>query len=188
MAPQTTIATPMRKSPTLAETPSWRQYRVCGRCGRADGCGRADTVDASMTVSYSVWPWRPCTGRTSTRELAQMQWHEPLAFAKGCPVMRIPSAGMGRFAEAFQTQLFDLATDPGQVSIHVVKRRFRRGSPHVRCAALAVLAWRWSRQVVSVTRVGSMLVLRERRLASADEASTLNRVRARRSASTTGPA
>ena len=30
--------------------------------------------------------------------------------------MRIPSTGMGRFAEAFQTQLFDLATDPGQVS------------------------------------------------------------------------
>jgi hypothetical protein len=52
----------------------------------------------------------------STRELAQMKWHEPLAFTKGCPVMRIPSTGLGRFAEAFQTQLFDLTTDPGQTS------------------------------------------------------------------------
>ena len=52
----------------------------------------------------------------TTRELANMQWHEPLPFTKGCPVMRIPSTGMGRFAEAFKTQLFDLATDPGQLN------------------------------------------------------------------------
>ena len=52
----------------------------------------------------------------STRELANMQWNEPLGFTKGCPVMRIPSTGTGRFAEAFNTQLFDLATDPGQVN------------------------------------------------------------------------
>ena len=50
----------------------------------------------------------------STRELANMQWHAPLPFTKGCPVMRIPSTGSGRFAEAFETQLFDLATDPEQ--------------------------------------------------------------------------
>ena len=52
----------------------------------------------------------------STRELANMQWNEPLAFTKGCPVMRIPSTGLGRFAETFKTQLFDLTTDPGQTS------------------------------------------------------------------------
>ena len=52
----------------------------------------------------------------STRELANMQWHAPLPFTKGCPVMRIPSTGLGRFAEAFQTQLFDLAKDPGQTN------------------------------------------------------------------------
>ena len=45
-----------------------------------------------------------------------LQWHEPLPFTKGCPVMRIPSAGFGRFAEAFQTQLFDLSADPGQTN------------------------------------------------------------------------
>ena len=46
------------------------------------------------------------------------------------------------------------------VSIHVVKGRFRRGPPHVRCAALAVLAWRWSRQVVSVTTPSHLYNLR----------------------------
>ena len=52
----------------------------------------------------------------SVRELADMQWHEPLGFTKGCPVMRIPSTGpVGRAPEMFQTQLFDLATDPGQL-------------------------------------------------------------------------
>ena len=32
----------------------------------------------------------------SVRELADMQWHPPLGFTKGCPVMRIPSTGVGR--------------------------------------------------------------------------------------------
>ena len=50
------------------------------------------------------------------RELAEMQWHAPLAFTKGCPVMRIPSTGLGRLVEAFETRLFDLATDPGQTN------------------------------------------------------------------------
>ena len=52
----------------------------------------------------------------SVRELAAMQWHAPLGFTKGCPVMRIPSTGLGRLVEAFKTQLFDLATDPGQTN------------------------------------------------------------------------
>ncbi len=57
----------------------------------------------------------------SPRELANMQWNEPLGFTKGCPVMRIPSVGPGRsaksaIAEVFKTQLFDLATDPGQTN------------------------------------------------------------------------
>ena len=30
--------------------------------------------------------------------------------------MRIPSPGLGRFAETFRTQLFDLAADPGQTN------------------------------------------------------------------------
>ena len=52
----------------------------------------------------------------SVRELAHMQWHPPLGFTKGCPVMRIPSTGpAGRAPEMFSTQLFDLATDPGQL-------------------------------------------------------------------------
>ena len=52
----------------------------------------------------------------SVRELADMQWHPPLGFTKGCPVMRIPSTGVGRAPDMFQTQLFDLATDPGQLN------------------------------------------------------------------------
>ena len=52
----------------------------------------------------------------SVRELADMQWHPPLGFTKGCPVMRIPSTGVGRVPEMFQTQIFDLATDPGQLN------------------------------------------------------------------------
>ena len=52
----------------------------------------------------------------SPAELANMQWHPPLPFTKGCPVMRIPSKGPGHFAGAFETLLFDLATDPGQTN------------------------------------------------------------------------
>ena len=53
----------------------------------------------------------------SVRELADMEWNPPLGFTKGCPVMRIPSTGpVGRVPEMFRTQLFDLATDPGQLN------------------------------------------------------------------------
>ena len=53
----------------------------------------------------------------SVRELADMEWHPPLGFTKGCPVMRIPSSGgVGRVPDMFSTQLFDLVTDPGQLN------------------------------------------------------------------------
>ena len=52
----------------------------------------------------------------STRELAAMKWHEGFSFTKGCPVMRIPAPGMARATTEFETQLFDLKQDPGQVN------------------------------------------------------------------------
>ncbi len=52
----------------------------------------------------------------SPRELANMQWNEPLAFSKGCPVMRIPALGRRDLDGLFVTQLFDLSSDPGQTS------------------------------------------------------------------------
>lgn len=50
----------------------------------------------------------------STRELANMQWHEGFSFTKGCPVMQIPGTGLGRVTQEFTTQLFDLKNDPEQ--------------------------------------------------------------------------
>ena len=52
----------------------------------------------------------------STRELAEMKWHEGFGFTKGCPVMRIPAPGMARATTEFTTQLFDLKNDPGQTN------------------------------------------------------------------------
>ena len=51
----------------------------------------------------------------SPRELANMEWNEPLAFTKGCPVMRIPSRSMRGIEDLFKTQLFDLSSDPEQL-------------------------------------------------------------------------
>ena len=50
----------------------------------------------------------------SVRELADMEWSAPLSFTKGCPVMKIPSRGMGRFVEELTTKLWDVETDPQQ--------------------------------------------------------------------------
>ena len=52
----------------------------------------------------------------SVKELAEMAWHPPLPFTKGCPVMQIPSRGMGRFVEELTTKLWDIQTDPQQRS------------------------------------------------------------------------
>ena len=50
----------------------------------------------------------------STRELANMKWHEGFSFTKGCPVMQIPGTGLARVTQEFSTQLFDLEQDPKQ--------------------------------------------------------------------------
>ena len=76
---------------------------------------RGPEADNSPLYQYTLMPShlrRPF----SIRELADMQWHPPLGFTKGCPVMRIPSTPVGRAPEMFRTQLFDLATDPGQLN------------------------------------------------------------------------
>ena len=76
---------------------------------------RGPAADNAPLNHYTLMPTH-MRSPFSTRELANMRWHEPLAFTKGCPVMQIPSTGLGRFAETFKTQLFDLTTDPGQTN------------------------------------------------------------------------
>jgi arylsulfatase A-like enzyme len=49
----------------------------------------------------------------SPAELKDTTMSEPLAFTKGCPVMKIPAGGKGT-AHSFGTLLFDTANDPDQ--------------------------------------------------------------------------
>ena len=76
---------------------------------------RGPVEDNAPLYQYTLMPVH-LRSPFSTRELANMQWNPPLGFTKGCPVMRIPSTGVGRVPEAFKTHLFDLATDPGQLN------------------------------------------------------------------------
>ena len=63
---------------------------------------------------YTLMPTHMRTPFTA-RELSGMKWHEGFSFTKGCPVMQIPA--MSRDVEhLFNTMLFDLESDPGQLN------------------------------------------------------------------------
>lgn len=49
----------------------------------------------------------------AVEELQQIDLHAPLSFTKGCPVMKIPTRGVGT-SHGFGTLLFDLHADPKQ--------------------------------------------------------------------------
>ena len=75
---------------------------------------RAPVPDNQPLYHYTLMPTHMRSPFT-TRELAKMEKHDPLAFTKNCPVMRIPATGMAQLTSEFKTQLFDLKNDPSQI-------------------------------------------------------------------------
>ena len=75
---------------------------------------RAPGPDNQPLNHYTLMPTHMRSPFT-TRELAKMEKHDPLAFTKNCPVMRIPATGMAQLTSEFKTQLFDLKNDPSQL-------------------------------------------------------------------------
>ena len=64
--------------------------------------------------NYTVMPMH-MRQRFDVQELQAATLAPPFSFTKGCPVLRIPGSAWGGLDEwAWQTALYDLATDPKQ--------------------------------------------------------------------------
>lgn len=107
--------------PTIADDAPVREAALYGAHGGhvnvTDGryvyMRAAETAANAPLYNYTLMP-NHMRHRFSVEELRGIELQAPFAFTKGCPTMKIQTAGQTRRMPAFETLLYDLETDPGQ--------------------------------------------------------------------------